>query len=196
MRFRDLNIFTKLFNFLSPEKTPLRLYILGLDMAGKSTFVNYLKLGEFTSPLQTMGINVEKIKQNGLDLNIIDLGGQDSFRTVLWPKVLETGADAILFVVDATSKERMITNEEEFEKLLSSPKLKSVPVIVLANKQDLPNALSPGEISLQMNLLDYTFIKNNWEGRSLNIFPTSMKTGQGIEDVVKLLKQIYKDKNN
>lgn len=165
-------------------------------MAGKSTFVNYIKLGEFTNPLQTMGINVEKVNKNGLDLNVIDLGGQESFRTVLWPKILETGADAILFVVDATSKERMITNEEEIEKLLTSPVLKSVPVIVLANKQDLPNALSPGEISLQLNLLDYTFIKNNWEERSLNIFPTSMKTGEGIEDVISLLKSIYNKKKN
>ncbi|MHA2337727.1 MAG: ADP-ribosylation factor family protein [Candidatus Hodarchaeales archaeon] len=189
-------MFSRLFNFLSPTKIPLRLYILGLDMAGKSTFVNYLKLGEFTNPLQTMGINIEKINKSGLDLNIIDLGGQESFRTVLWPKILETGADAILFVVDATSKERMVLNEEEFEKLLTTSKLKKVPIIVLANKQDLPDALSPGEVSLQMNLLDYTLIKNNWEERSINIYPTSMKTGDGIEDVVKLLKYIYKKKKN
>ncbi|OLS25934.1 MAG: GTPase Der [Candidatus Heimdallarchaeota archaeon LC_3] len=165
-------------------------------MAGKSTFVNYLKLGEFTSPLQTMGINVEKVKKDGLDLNVIDLGGQKSFRMVLWPKILETGADAILFVIDATSKDRMVLNEEEFFKLLTAPKLKSVPIIILANKQDLSEAMTPGEIALQLKLLDYTLNQKDWGNRSLNIYPTSMKTGEGLEEVVKLLKHIYNTKKD
>lgn len=192
-----MTIFNKLFSFLSPEKTPLRLFVLGLDQAGKTSFVNYLKLGEYTQPLQTMGMNVEKIKQTGLDLNIIDLGGQQSFRMVLWPKILETGADVIIFIVDSTSRDRVPLNEEEVAKLMSTPNLEEVPVIVLANKQDLPEAFSPGEIALHISLLDFVHKKRTkGKKRFITIFPTSMKTGQGIEDVIKTLKDIYNKKKN
>ncbi|MFW9927981.1 MAG: ADP-ribosylation factor family protein [Candidatus Thorarchaeota archaeon] len=191
-----ISFLKKLFSFISPTKPPFKILILGLDRAGKTSFVNMLKLGDFTKPMQTMGINVETINKDGLNLNILDLGGQDTFRLALWPKFLEIGADAIFFVVDSTDKDRLVYNEVELAKLFDYAKSRFVPIVILANKQDLSGAVSPGEVALQMNLLDYTLSSSNNKPRSLQIFPTSMKTGEGVEQVIEYLKSIYNKKNN
>ena len=188
-----MNLFKRLFGFLKPDKKPLKILLLGLDQAGKSSFVNYLQLGKLVDTIPTMGLNVEKVNIDGIEIDILDLAGQETFR-FLWEKILDLGADIIIFVVDSSNQNRLVENEAEFRKLiLNNPKIKETPICVLANKQDLPDALSPGEVALQMNLLDYT-ISGDWAHRSINIFPTSMKTGQGIEEVISYLKGVYDKK--
>ena len=184
-------IFKRMFSFLKPELPPLQIFILGLDNAGKTTFLNYLKINEFTSPHRTYGINLQLVKLDGIQINIADLGGQDTFRTTLWPKFIEQKADAILYIIDATDRDRLLANEEEFSILLNHPNLRDASIIVLANKQDLPAALGPGEIALQLKLPDYA-LQNP---RNIRVFPTSMKTGAGIDEVTNYLKEIYLDKN-
>lgn len=184
-------IFKRMFSFLKPELPPLRLFIIGLDNAGKSTFLNYLKLNEFSSPHRTYGINLELVRLDGLQINIADLGGQDTFRMTLWPKFMEQGADVILYIIDATDQDRLLDNKEEFELLLNYSNLKDASIIVLANKQDLPGALGIGEIALQLKLSDY----NVQESRKIQVIPTSMKTGAGIDETINCLKEIYSKKN-
>ena len=96
-------MFSAFSKFLKRKK-PLRLIILGLDRAGKSTFLKRLQLSEFVQTDRTMGADFEKVKVEGLNLNIWDLGGQESFRRFIWPKLLneEGKFDALLFVVDSS----------------------------------------------------------------------------------------------
>ena len=50
--------------------------------------------------------------------------------------------NAVIFVVDSADKERIEIAKQELELMLQEEELKGVPVLVLANKQDLPNALN------------------------------------------------------
>lgn len=181
----------RLFGFGKTAK-PLKIIILGLDQAGKTSFLNYLRLQEFTNPVRTMGLNMEEVKVDGLKLDVLDLGGQNQFRTTLWPKILETGTDVVMYIVDSSDRERLMMNNEEFSKLIDHPRLISdkTPIIVLANKQDLGGCLSPGEISLELELIEHSLT-----GRSFQVIPTSMITGMGVDEVLQHLKVISDKKN-
>ena len=81
----------------------LRVLLLGLDsgiyyvtmtsedmgkrlirlLAGKSTILYKLKLDETLNTIPTVGFNVETIKYKKMNLNVWDVGGQDSIRS-LW----------------------------------------------------------------------------------------------------------------
>ena len=54
----------------------------------------------------------------------------------------------MIFVVDSADKERIEVARQELELMLQEEELKGVPVLVLANKQDLANALKEEDVSL------------------------------------------------
>ena len=68
------NLILKLFSGLMKEKN-VRILMLGLDAAGKTSIVYKLKLGEFISSVPTIGFNVETIDYKGLKFGIWDIGG-------------------------------------------------------------------------------------------------------------------------
>ncbi len=83
------------------SKKQLQVFLLGLDKAGKTTFLNHLKIKEFTNPARTMGANYEEIDHGPLKMSIWDVGGQPSFRTYIWPKIVRMkDVDLILWLVD------------------------------------------------------------------------------------------------
>merc|ERR1712235_202726 len=57
----------------------LRVLLLGLDSAGKSTILYKLKLDETLNTIPTVGFNVETIKYKKMNLNVWDVGGQIQF---------------------------------------------------------------------------------------------------------------------
>lgn len=61
-------------------------------------------------------------------------------------------------------------------QVLRYESLREVPLLVLANKQDLPGALSPEELCLKLDL------RKVCEGRAWYIQPCSATTGMGLEE--------------
>tara|TARA_B110000003_G_C16521073_1_gene485038 strand:+ start:223 stop:798 length:576 start_codon:yes stop_codon:yes gene_type:complete len=128
--------------------------ILGLDNAGKTATLYALHLGEampYTVP--TIGFNVESVKVGKLDIKMWDIGGQDRFRA-LWPHYFGQ-TDGIAFVVDSCDRDRFETVRTELHGLISHKDLAGKPFLVLANKQDLPNAAGKSELTklLQLNAI-------------------------------------------
>ena len=65
--------------------------MLGLEGAGKSTILKYLRTDEIFNSfptLPTIGFNVEYLEYNGINLIIWDVGGQDKIR-ILWKHYFE-----------------------------------------------------------------------------------------------------------
>ncbi len=60
---------------LVSSKEELRLLMLGLDAAGKTTILYKLKIGENVSSVPTIGFNVEKVNYKNLNFMIWDVGG-------------------------------------------------------------------------------------------------------------------------
>jgi ADP-ribosylation factor-like protein 2 len=90
----------------------------------------------------------------GYTLNLWDVGGQKSLRSY-WRNYFEA-TDGLVWVVDAADRMRMDACREELNILLQEERLAGATLLVLANKQDLPGALSAQEIKDVRKL----FLKN------------------------------------
>ena len=150
----------------------VRILLVGLDAAGKTTILYNLKMGEVVKTIPTIGFNVETLEYKRLKFNVWDIGGQNKIRQ-LWKHYYQN-SNGIIFVVDSTDLERMEDAAEEIQKLLNEEELKDCVLLVMANKQDLNNALSPNEITKKLGLQS---IKRPWMVQG-----TSATTGQGLKE--------------
>ncbi|XP_077995476.1 uncharacterized protein LOC144448959 [Glandiceps talaboti] len=123
-----------------------RILMLGLDAAGKTTILYKIKLNETVTTIPTIGFNVETVRpKKGLEFTVWDVGGQEKIRA-LW-RHYYTGTDGLIFVVDSSDRLRFSEAKEELFGILESDEMtRGAPVVVLANKQDLPGASSPAEL--------------------------------------------------
>ncbi|KAF7226621.1 ADP-ribosylation factor-like 4aa [Nothobranchius furzeri] len=123
--------------------------ILGLDAAGKTTVLYRLQFNEFVNTVPTKGFNSEKVKvslgsNRTVTFHFWDVGGQEKLRP-LW-KSYTRCTDGIIFVVDSVDAERMEEAKTELHKITKSSENQGVPVLVVANKQDLRHSLGLDEI--------------------------------------------------
>eukprot|EP00469_Lotharella_globosa_P012817 CAMPEP_0167777206 /NCGR_PEP_ID=MMETSP0111_2-20121227/3560_1 /TAXON_ID=91324 /ORGANISM="Lotharella globosa, Strain CCCM811" /LENGTH=166 /DNA_ID=CAMNT_0007667355 /DNA_START=60 /DNA_END=561 /DNA_ORIENTATION=- len=125
--------------------SPVQIVMIGLDGAGKTTTLYKLKLGEVIHTVPTIGFNVERVEHKNLTFQVWDLGGQDKIRK-LWRHYLQN-SDALVFVVDSSDRERLGMAKTELEKTLAFDELRDASLLVFANKQDLPKALSTQAIA-------------------------------------------------
>ncbi|VDP02892.1 unnamed protein product [Soboliphyme baturini] len=89
-------------------------------------------------------ITIGKVVTQGVQLNFWDLGGQEELQS-LWDKYYAE-AQGVIFVIDASDHERLQVAWKAFDKMLSSPAIKGVPVLVVCNKQDMEGCLTVSEI--------------------------------------------------
>ncbi|XP_036394929.1 ADP-ribosylation factor-like 4aa [Megalops cyprinoides] len=132
-----------------PSFQSLHIAILGLDCAGKTTVLYRLQFNEFVNTVPTKGFNTEKIKvalggSRTVTFHFWDVGGQEKLRP-LW-KSYTRCTDGIVFVVDSVDAERMEEAKTELHKITRLSENQGVPVLVVANKQDLRNSLTLAEI--------------------------------------------------
>ncbi|KAG8519871.1 ADP-ribosylation factor-like protein 4A [Galemys pyrenaicus] len=132
-----------------PSFQSFHIVILGLDCAGKTTVLYRLQFNEFVNTVPTKGFNTEKIKvtlgnSKTVTFHFWDVGGQEKLRP-LW-KSYTRCTDGIVFVVDSVDVERMEEAKTELHKITRISENQGVPVLIVANKQDLRNSLSLTEI--------------------------------------------------
>ena len=161
--------FSRLFSYFGDREA--RILVLGLDNAGKTTILYRLQVGTVVSTIPTIGFNVETVTHKNVKFQVWDLGGQTSIRPY-W-RCYYPNTQAIIYVVDSSDVERVGTSREEFHALLEEDELKDAILLVFANKQDLPGALSDAEITEQLGL---SSIKN----RTWAIFKASALNGTGL----------------
>ncbi|KFQ48687.1 ADP-ribosylation factor-like 14, partial [Pelecanus crispus] len=156
------------------------ILMLGLDSAGKSTLLYKFKYNDVFLTIPTIGFNVDMIEtEKDFTLTFWDVGGQQKMRQV-WCNFLEN-TDGLLYVVDSSDKHSLEESKKEFELVLKNEFMKSVPVVVLANKQDLPGALNAEEITRRFNMKKYCSDRN-WY-----VQPCCAITGEGLSEVLQRL---------
>ena len=134
------------------------ILILGLDNAGKTAILYSLKLGEvinYTVP--TIGFNVEEVQIDNLSIKMWDIGGQDKIRA-LWPHYFQQSS-GIVFVVDSNDQDRLPHAKIELHTLISHKDNVGKPFLILANKQDLPNAVDKETMVRELQLETVTTSK-------------------------------------
>ena len=152
---------------------PRRILLLGLDAAGKTTILYKLKLGDVVTTIPTIGFNVENVTYKNIEFNMWDVGGQDKIRK-LWKHYFQN-TDAVIFVVDSNDRDRVAMASEEMHRLLQDEELATAHVLVLANKQDLPNAMSASEVADKMRL-------STMRHRQWYVQPATAVSGDGIHE--------------
>ena len=164
--------FSKLWTKLLGKKD-VRMLMVGLDAAGKTTILYQLKMGETVKTIPTIGFNVETLDYKGLNFTVWDVGGQDKIR-VLWKHYYQN-TDGLIFVVDSNDRDRVDDAAEELKKMLAEEELKDCVVLVMANKQDLSGAMSPNEVTDKLGM-------SQLKGRQWLVQGTSATTGQGLKE--------------
>uniref|UniRef100_A0A3Q1G9R4 ADP-ribosylation factor-like protein 11 n=1 Tax=Acanthochromis polyacanthus TaxID=80966 RepID=A0A3Q1G9R4_9TELE len=131
-----------------------QVILMGLDSAGKSTLLARLLTGQVMETSPTVGFNVGTLDlDKKTSLTVWDIGGQRSMRPN-WRFYLDD-CKALVFVVDSTDPGRIPEAQKALKKVLSDERLRGVPLMVLANKKDLPNSMTIREVSRQLDLPSY-----------------------------------------
>ncbi|KAH8054102.1 GTP binding protein [Aureococcus anophagefferens] len=139
---------------LRQKEKEMKILIIGLDNAGKTTIVKKFN----NEPTDTVEPTppTSSFEHRGFNLNFWDVGGQQTIRAY-WRNYFEV-TDGLIWVVDSADKWRLDTCRDELAALL-----------------DLPNALSPEEISEHLNLGSAQYANRHWEIQSC-----SARTGDGL----------------
>ena len=86
--------------------------------------------------------------------------------------------DGIIFVVDATGNEKKMADaRDELSSVLANEEAKSIPILVFANKQDLPHALQSQELVEALGISDHV---NKKPVSIVRIQECSAKEDQGL----------------
>ncbi|CAI7566927.1 unnamed protein product [Penicillium discolor] len=177
--------FSRLFDRLWGRKE-MRILMVGLDAAGKTTILYKLKLGEIVTTIPTIGFNVETVEYKNIQFTVWDVGGQDKIRP-LWRHYFQN-TQGIIFVVDSNDRDRIVEAREELQRMLNEDELRDALLLVFANKQDLPNAMSPAEITQQLGLQSLT-------RRAWFIQSTCATTGDGLYEGLEWLADALRKTN-
>jgi len=157
------------------------IVMVGLDSAGKTTILYKLRLNETLTTVPTLGFNVENIKYKNLNLTVWDIGGQEKIRR-LWQHYYKN-TSAVIFVIDSSDEERFDEAKNELFKIVDDDLLKNVPILILANKSDLPNSIGIYNLTTKLDIKKFKF-------REYFIQHTNAITGNGLYDGLDWLAKI------
>jgi len=172
------------------QKDEYFILILGLDNAGKTTFLEAAKMklvpnhqgANLQKITTTVGLNLGKIDTNGVRLNFWDLGGQEELQA-LWDKYYQE-CHAIIYVVDSSDRERIEQSKETFNSMIKNENVRGVPLLVAANKQDLVDCMGVREVKplFEANL-------DLVGAREVMTLATSGLTGDGVVEGIDWVAQ-------
>mmetsp|Transcript_44033 Transcript_44033/g.140213 ORF Transcript_44033/g.140213 Transcript_44033/m.140213 type:complete len:185 (+) Transcript_44033:151-705(+) len=155
------------------KEKEMRLLMVGLDNAGKTTIVKRLNGEDISTISPTLGFNIKTMQFKQYRLNIWDVGGQKTLRSY-WRNYYEQ-TDGLVWVVDSADVRRLEDCRDELHGLLKEEKLAGSSLLIFANKQDLEGALSKEEIEKVLNL-------GAMGNRHWRIVGCSAVTGEGLLD--------------
>ncbi|ROL44400.1 ADP-ribosylation factor-like protein 3 [Anabarilius grahami] len=123
----------------------VRILLLGLDNAGKTTLLKQLASEDISHITPTQGFNIKSVQSQGFKLNVWDIGGQRKIRPY-WRNYFEN-TDLLIYVIDSSDRKRFDETAQELAELLDEEKLSMVPLLIFANKQDMMTAATAAEIA-------------------------------------------------
>ncbi|EFC49396.1 ARF/SAR family small GTPase [Naegleria gruberi] len=179
---------------LREQERQMRVLILGLDNAGKTTIVKKLKNQPLDEISPTLGFNIDTIyyekdaskdvaqtpTNNTFKVNFWDIGGQKSIRSY-WRNYFEN-TDGLIWVIDSADTDRLEDCKRELNLLLGEEKLAGASLLILANKSDLDNALSVSDIAKFLGLEQLSQTTETTTTRHIHVERCSAITGEGISE--------------
>ncbi|KAG7159228.1 ADP-ribosylation factor-like protein 4C [Homarus americanus] len=169
---------------------PPHVVLVGLDSSGKTTALLRLKYGQYVNAVPTVGFNCEKVRCGGGHWLVWDVGGAERVRP-LW-RSYTRATDALVFVVDSSSSmDRLEEARLELHRMTRQQSSECValnrarpPLLVLANKQDLPGAKDTQQLAKSLGLTDLPHCQP-WA-----VAAACAVTGEGLDDAMVALHHL------
>ncbi|RWS20105.1 ADP-ribosylation factor-like protein 2 [Leptotrombidium deliense] len=141
---------------LKQKEREVRLLVLGLDNAGKTTLVKKFNGDDIHTISPTLGFNIYDLEHKGYCK-------QNYFEST----------DGLIWVIDSADKSRFEDCRNELFQLIQEEQLAGASLLVFANKQDLDGSLKCDEIADFLHLS--TIKTSHWK-----ILPCSAYTGDNL----------------
>jgi small GTP-binding protein len=158
--------------------------LLGLSGSGKTTFYGKLNSEAKIKSSPTPTYNHGVFKFSDTKISLFDCGGSSDAQLNCWDNCL-LQAEGLIWMVDLSDEDELSTSVEALQKVVA--KLDGqIPVLVLGNKTDLPNSVTPIEF-------DQAFA--NFDAQTYTISAATGKyTKEGFKLIVDQVKEKRKQK--
>eukprot|EP00158_Paraphelidium_tribonemae_P001281 Partr_v1_DN24200_c0_g1_i2_m71069 putative ADP-ribosylation factor-like len=157
------------------KEREMRLLMLGLDNAGKTTILKRMNDEPIDTISPTLGFNIKTLEHGDYKLNIWDVGGQKSIRSY-WRNYFER-TEGLIWVIDSADRRRLEDCKGELRELLKEERLAGASLLILANKQDLAGALTSEELGRELEL-------DRIQSHHWTIVPCSAVTGRNLTEAI------------
>lgn len=120
---------------------------LDMNRNGSSSSSGSVTVDEITNSLPTQGHEIKSMDLFGMHIVAWDVGGHKSLRHT-WRKYFtgSTNVDVLVYVIDSSDRRRIAESGIALRLLLDEDRLSGVPLLILANKQDVPTALTSEQL--------------------------------------------------
>lgn len=149
-----------------------KLFLFGIDSAGKTALVKSIKGEDATQTKPTLAFHIVKLRKNQVEFQIWDAPGQRNLRRI-WNNGFNR-AKLLVFVVDTSDDERFSESKDEFMKVISEPDTKELPVIFCYHKMDL------AESKANLDKAKEFFDPKSLEGREVVEMETSIYEQESV----------------
>ena len=177
---------SSLTSLLKNSDEKMKILVTGLDCSGKTTLLESLGLGELVISIPLIGFVVEEVKFKDIHFVSWDVGGCDKLRCV-WKHIYKDVTHFVM-VIDSIDYDRILEVRTEIEWFISREELQKVPVLLFANRQDLPNAMTTEYI---IETLDLNTVL---EDRIWTIMPSCTLKKTGLEEGFQWLLALSRNK--
>ncbi|KAM4732532.1 ADP-ribosylation factor-like protein 9 [Anableps anableps] len=167
------------------ESEGTQILVLGLDGAGKTSLLHCFSSGSLEQDVEpTQGFNAISISRDDMDIEFLEIGGKENLRPY-WQRYMSK-ALLLVFVVDSSDPELFPVAKKLLHDLLAlHPYL---PLMVLANKQDLPGSCTITDLHDALSLSEAG-------DRQLFLIGTHVRKGDselssGVQDTRNLIFQM------
>ncbi|NVM02068.1 MAG: GTP-binding protein [Candidatus Helarchaeota archaeon] len=131
-----------------------KISLVGFSGVGKTTITKLIRADDIPREHNpTMTGDIYTVKIGKLHFNLWDFAGQEQF-SFLWPKFIKD-SDAVFIITDSTLKN--IEKSKKFSEL-ARVNVPQARVSAIANKQDLPDALTHQEVEKIIRIKTYGMI--------------------------------------